>query len=116
MNFNKSTITAARYLHARRLNLNDNWLLVVASYNCGVGNVWSAMKKSGKSDPDFWDIKKYLPAETRAYVMNFITLNVVFHNYDKFTNNTLTFKPVKVKFEDNEDHMTDTLDETTMQK
>jgi len=100
MNFNKSTITAARYLHARRLNLNDNWLLVVASYNCGVGNVWSAMKKSGKSDPDFWDIKKYLPAETRAYVMNFITLNVIFSNYDNFIKNKLIFKPVKIKLPD----------------
>ena len=39
MNFDKSTVTAARYLHARRLNLNDDWLLVVASYNCGIGNV-----------------------------------------------------------------------------
>ena len=25
-----------------------------------------------------------LPAETRAYVMNFITLNVIFHNFDAF--------------------------------
>ena len=115
-NFNKSTYAAARYLKDRSRNLDNNILLMVASYNCGVGNVWDAMKRTGKDNPTFWDIKKYLPAETRAYVMNFITLNVVFHNYDKFTNNTLTFKPVKVKFEDNEDHMTDTLDETTMQK
>ena len=97
MNFNKATITAARYLHARRLNLNDNWLLVVASYNCGVGNVWSAMKRTGKTNPDFWDIKKYLPAETRAYVMNFIAMNVIFSNYDNFIKNNLVFKPVKLK-------------------
>ena len=100
MNFIKSTVTAARYLHARRLNLDDNWLLVVASYNCGVGNVWSAMKRTGKSNPDFWDVKKYLPAETRSYVMNFITLNVIFTNYDNFIKNKLVFKPVKVKQEE----------------
>ena len=51
---------------------------MVASYNCGVGNVWEAMKKTGKTDPDFWDVKDYLPAETQAYVMNFITLECDF--------------------------------------
>jgi hypothetical protein len=108
MNFMKSTVTAARYLHARRLNLNDNWLLVVASYNCGVGNVWSAMKRTGKANPDFWDVKKYLPAETRTYVMNFITLNVIFSNYDNFIRNRLIFKPVKTKpAEDPCDNITD---------
>ncbi|WP_462253861.1 lytic transglycosylase domain-containing protein [Ferruginibacter sp.] len=96
-NFNKSTYTAARYLKDRCRNLDNDYLLVVASYNCGVGNVWQAMKKTGKADPDFWDVKKYLPSETRSYVMNFIALNVIFNNYEKFTNNTLNFKPVKAK-------------------
>lgn len=100
-NFNKSTLAAARYLHDRSLNLNNNWLLVVASYNCGVGNVWNAMEKSGKTNPTFWDIKKYLPAETQAYVMNFMTLNVIFHNYDNFINNDLIFEPVKIEVPDN---------------
>jgi soluble lytic murein transglycosylase-like protein len=98
-NFNKSTYAAARYLKDRSRNLDNNLLLMVASYNCGVGNVWEAMKKTGKASPDFWDIKAYLPAETQAYVMNFITLNVVFNNYEKFTNNTLLFTPTKVKIE-----------------
>ncbi len=115
-NFNKSTYAAARYLKDRSRNLDNDLLLMVASYNCGVGNVWDAMKKTGKENPSFWDIKNYLPAETRAYVMNFITLNVVFHNYEKFTKNTLTFKPVKVKQEDNEDHTTDADEEVAMQK
>jgi len=98
-NFNKSTSAAARYLKDRSRNLDNNLLLMVASYNCGIGNVWEAMKKTGLKNPDFWDIKEYLPAETQAYVMNFITLNVVFNNYDKFTNNTLLFTPTKVKAE-----------------
>ncbi len=98
-NFNKSTYAAARYLKDRSRNLNNNLLLMVASYNCGIGNVWDAMKKSGKTDPDFWDIKAYLPSETQAYVMNFIALNVVFHNYEKFTDNTLLFTPTRVKIE-----------------
>jgi membrane-bound lytic murein transglycosylase D len=104
-NFNKSTYAAARYLKDRSRNLNNNLLLMVASYNCGVGNVWEAMKKTGKTNPNFWDVKAYLPAETQAYVMNFITLNVVFNNYEKFTNNTLLFTPTKVKVESLEGKM-----------
>jgi hypothetical protein len=95
--FVKSTYAAARYLKDRSRNLNNDPLLVVASYNCGVGNVWDAMEKTGKTNPSFWDVKNYLPAETRAYVMNFITLNVIFSNYEKFASNTLVLKPIKVK-------------------
>ncbi|MBL7703681.1 MAG: lytic transglycosylase domain-containing protein [Ferruginibacter sp.] len=98
-NFNKSTYAAARYLRDRSRNLDNNLLLMVASYNCGIGNVWNAMKKTGLNDPDFWDVKEYLPAETQAYVMNFITLNVIFSNYDKFSSNNLIFTPTKVKVE-----------------
>ncbi|WP_462275587.1 hypothetical protein [Ferruginibacter sp.] len=36
-------------------------------------------------------------AETRSYVMNFIALNVIFNNYEKFINNTLCFKPILAK-------------------
>lgn len=105
-NFNKATIAAARYLRDRKVNLDGNWLLVVASYNCGVGNVWKAMEKSKAAGPTFWDIKKYLPQETQSYVMNFIALNVVYSNYDKFLQNNMIFTPVKSvepcdSFEDN---------------
>lgn len=110
-NFNKSTYTAARYLKDRCRNLDNDYLLVVASYNCGVGNVWEAIKKTGKANPTFWDVKPYLPAETKSYVMNFIALNVIFNNYEKFTSNTLCFKPIKIKadrFEENIDEELET--------
>jgi membrane-bound lytic murein transglycosylase D len=93
-NFSKSTYTAARYLKDRMRNLNNNPLLVAASYNWGVGNVWNAMQRTGKKNPSFWDIKNYVPSETKAYVMNFIALNVIFKNYEKFRTNSLCFKPV----------------------
>lgn len=99
-NFNVATNAAARYLRDRRRNLDDNWLLIVASYNCGVGNVWNAMERSGIPNPTFWDIKNLLPAETRAYVMNFITLNVIFNNYDLFIKNKLSFVSEKVMVAD----------------
>ncbi len=108
-NFNKSTNVAARYLKDRSRNLDNDWLLIAASYNCGVGNVWNAMERSGKKVPTFWDIKKYLPAETRAYVMNFITLNVIFHNYEAFAKNTLCFKNVTGSAAVLEDNSTENL-------
>jgi len=108
-NFIAATHAAARYLKDRCRNLGNDYLLVVASYNCGVGNVWEAMEKTGKKNPDFWDVKNYLPAETRSYVMNFIALNVIFNNYEKFVNNTLNFKPIKVKV----DNMEGKMDEET---
>lgn len=89
--FLKSTHAAARYLKDRCRNLHNNWLLIAASYNWGVGNVWNAMEKTGKKNPTFWDIKKYVPQETLAYVMNFITLNVIYHNFDQYLNGTLVY-------------------------
>lgn len=95
--FTKSTYAAAKYLRDRSRNLNNNWLLIAASYNWGIGNVWAAMKKTKLEQPDYWDIEPYVPAETRAYVLNFITLNVLFHNYDAFLKNDLRFEDREVK-------------------
>ncbi|MEJ7821871.1 MAG: lytic transglycosylase domain-containing protein, partial [Chitinophagaceae bacterium] len=100
-NFTKSTYAAAKYLRDRSKNLKNNLLLMVASYNCGIGNVWQAMKKSGKFNPDFWDIKKYLPAETRSYVMNFIALNVVFSNYEAFLKKNMVFQSEYIDVREN---------------
>ncbi len=102
-NFSKSTLTAARYLNDARESLDNDWLLVVASYNCGLGNVRKAIRKSGKKNPLFWDIKKFLPSETQSYVMNFITLSVIYHNYEKFYDNNLNFTPVKILIPGNYD-------------
>lgn len=96
-NFNKSTLVAARYLRDRKLNLNNDLLLMVASYNCGVGTVWNALKKCNKTKPTFWDIKNLLPAETRNYVMNFIALNVIFKNYENFVSRQLLFAPKTIE-------------------
>ena len=95
-NFKIATHTAARYLNDRRRTLDDKWLLIAASYNCGIGNVGKAIRRSGKKNPDFWDIKKYLPSETQAYVMNFIALNVIYNNYDLFAANKLRLLPEKI--------------------
>ena len=49
------------------------------------------LRKSGKADADYWDIKKYLPSETRKFVMDFIAFNVIAANYDKFLNKKIGF-------------------------
>ena len=89
--FSKSTVAAAKFLRNQLKYFNDDILLTVAAFNCGQGGVRSAIKKSGKSNPDFWDIKKYLPTETRIFVMKFISLNVISANYDNFLKRKLNF-------------------------
>ena len=90
-NFSKATVAAAKCFRDQLEYFNDDILLAVASYNCGPGRVRLSIKKSGKADADFWDVKKFLPAETRKFVMNFIALNVIAANYDKFIDNKLDF-------------------------
>ncbi|MEO9144471.1 MAG: lytic transglycosylase domain-containing protein [Ginsengibacter sp.] len=90
-NFTKSTLAAAKFFRDQLDNYKGDLLLTVASYNCGPGGVKVAMRKSGISHPDFWDIKKYLPNETRLFVMRFIALNVISANYDKFLKRKLNF-------------------------
>jgi membrane-bound lytic murein transglycosylase D len=90
-NFGKSTIAAAKFFRDQLDFFNNDILLTVAAFNCGQGRVLSALKKSEKNDADFWDIKKYLPTETRIFVMKFIALNVISANYDKFINHKLNF-------------------------
>jgi hypothetical protein len=92
-NLARSTVGAAKYLRNSHLIYNDI-LLTVGSYNCGVGGINNAIRKSGKKNATFWDIKNYLPSETRKYVMNFIAMNVILQNFDKFKNNELIFTPV----------------------
>jgi membrane-bound lytic murein transglycosylase D len=95
-NFNKSTVVAAKLLRDLQRHFNDDILLIAASYNYGIGNVWKAMAKTGKAKPTFWDVKPYLPNETKNYVLNFITLNIIFNNYNNFLADNLIFNDIKV--------------------
>jgi membrane-bound lytic murein transglycosylase D len=68
----KSTRAACQYFKDMYAIYND-WLLVIAAYNCGAGNVNRAIKRSG-GKTNFWEISKYLPKETRGYVPAFIAV------------------------------------------
>jgi len=61
---------AAKYLRDSYTIFGD-WMLAIASYNCGPGNVNKAIRRAGGSR-DFWTIYPYLPRETRGYVPSFV--------------------------------------------
>jgi membrane-bound lytic murein transglycosylase D len=69
---NLATDAACRYFK-EMYEVYGDWLLVVASYNCGPGNVNRAIARAGGSK-NFWDISRFLPAETRGYVPAFIAV------------------------------------------
>ncbi|MEC3879567.1 LysM peptidoglycan-binding domain-containing protein [Parapedobacter sp. 10938] len=64
---------AAAYL-ADAYNEFGDWLLAIASYNCGQGNVLRAMRRTGLANPNYWDISPFLPRETRNYVPALIAI------------------------------------------
>jgi len=64
-----STVAAAAYL-TELYNQFDDWLLVVAAYNCGTGKVLEAIRQSGSRD--FSKLQGFLPAESRSHVKHFI--------------------------------------------
>ncbi len=76
----KSTHAACKYFKDM-YSIYGDWLLVIASYNCGAGNVNKAIKRSG-GKKNFWEIMQYLPAETRSYVPAFIAVTYVM-NYSR---------------------------------
>lgn len=72
--FTKSTHAAAKYL-SQLYGLYNDWLLVIAAYNGGPGNVNAAIRKSGSRN--FWNLQYYLPAESRNHVKKFIATHYI---------------------------------------
>ncbi|MFC0518027.1 transglycosylase SLT domain-containing protein [Mucilaginibacter angelicae] len=77
----QSSYAAAAYLKDAYQEFGD-WLLAIASYNCGKSNVERAVEKAG-GVTDFWSIRQYLPVETRGYVPAFIAMNYVMHYFNR---------------------------------
>jgi membrane-bound lytic murein transglycosylase D len=66
----KSTHAAARFIKDLYSIYND-WVLVIAAYDCGPGNVNKAIRRSGNKK-DYWDIYYRLPRETRGYIPQYV--------------------------------------------
>jgi membrane-bound lytic murein transglycosylase D len=68
-----SSYAVAQYLSEAYDQFGD-WLLAIASYNCGRGGVQRAIARSGIERPTFWELAPYLPSETRNYVPKYIAM------------------------------------------
>ncbi len=71
-----STIGASKYL-IYLYDIYEDWLLALAAYNAGPGNVNKAIRKSG-GKWNYWEIRKFLPFQTQDYVPRFMALNYIF--------------------------------------
>ena len=76
----KATHAAARYMKDL-YNIYNDWILVIAAYNCGPGNVNKAIRRSGNKK-DYWDIYYRLPRETRGYIPGYVAAMYAVNYYE----------------------------------
>ena len=74
----RSTEAASNFLKDLYIEFGD-WTLALAAYNCGPGNVRKALKRS--TGTEFWEIKPYLPKETRRYVPKYVAMSYLMNYF-----------------------------------
>ncbi|MDH3932260.1 MAG: LysM peptidoglycan-binding domain-containing protein [Chromatiales bacterium] len=79
-----STRAALDYLEKLHADFDGDWLLAVAAYNSGEGNVMRAQRRNRKAGKptDFWNLK--LPVETEAYVPKLLALQQLIGDPQRF--------------------------------
>jgi len=90
----KATVAAAKYLKTLYKIFND-WHLVLAAYNGGLGRLQRAMKTADTGD--FWELSdssRYLPKETREYVPLILAAIVVAKNPVQYGFNVSPADPI----------------------
>jgi membrane-bound lytic murein transglycosylase D len=75
----KATHAAAKYIKDM-YDIYHDWILVIAAFNCGPGNVDKAIRRSGNRK-DYWEIYYRLPRETRGYIPQFIAATYAINYY-----------------------------------
>ncbi len=60
-----------------------DWYLAIAAYNYGIGNINKAIARATaaerKTPTSFFELRPYLPAETRSYVPAFVAVVYLYH-------------------------------------
>lgn len=79
-----STKAATAYLKQLSENFNGDWLLALASYNYGKGNVRKCIERNEDNDlpSDYWSLS--LPDETYHYVPKLLAVAKIFANADRY--------------------------------
>ncbi|MFT7685518.1 MAG: membrane-bound lytic murein transglycosylase D [Candidatus Azotimanducaceae bacterium] len=87
----QATNAALTYLQASHKSLNKDWLLALAAYNSGEGNVRYSMRKNIKAKKaiDFFSLDLF--RETRAYVPRLLAISAIISNPEKYN---ITLKPI----------------------
>ncbi|MEO6694593.1 MAG: LysM peptidoglycan-binding domain-containing protein [Ignavibacteria bacterium] len=79
--FEKATDAAAKHLKDL-YKTYDDWYLAFSAYNAGPGRVNKAISRSGSRD--FWELRGYLPGETKNYVPSIIALSFVLRSPEEY--------------------------------
>lgn len=79
-----STQAAITYLKKLNKRFDNDWLLALAAYNSGQGNVSKSIRRNRKAGKgtDFWSIS--LPRETRNYVPQLLALATLIRNPEQY--------------------------------
>lgn len=79
-----STNAALDYLTYLQSYFGGNWLLAIAAYDTGEGNVQNAVRRNARSGlpTDFWSLQ--LAAETQSYVPRLLALAAIISNPGKY--------------------------------
>jgi membrane-bound lytic murein transglycosylase D len=79
-----ATDAALNYLQKLHREFNGDWLLALAAYNSGEGNVARAIRRNKKAGKpiDFFSLK--LPRETRGYVPSLLAVAEIIANPGKY--------------------------------
>jgi membrane-bound lytic murein transglycosylase D len=93
-----STKAATTYLKQLSQTFDGDWLLALASYNCGKGNVKKSIERNELFNlpTDYWSLN--LPEETTNYVPRLLAIAKIFSNADDYKVN-LHHIPNKPYFE-----------------
>jgi membrane-bound lytic murein transglycosylase D len=78
----KPTSASARHLKDLANRYNGDWLLAMAAYNTGAGNIDRAISRAGEAN--YWKIYPYIAQETRNYVPNILAVILIAKNPEKY--------------------------------